>query len=92
MKTKPTTVPTFAEPSEAEIQKVAYRLWVEGGCQEGVESDNWFAARELIRHHHGRVPDHPRHHAEAPATAPAAPAPAAAAARAARAGTAPAKK
>ena len=85
MKTKPTTVPTFAEPSEAEIQKVAYRLWVEGGCQEGVESDNWFAARELIRHHHGRVPDHPRHHAEAPAAAPA---PAAAA----RAGTAPAKK
>jgi hypothetical protein len=85
MKTKPTTVPTFAEPSEAEIQKVAYRLWVEGGCLEGVESDNWFAARELIRHHHGRVPDHPRHHAEAPAAAPA---PAAAA----RAGTAPAKK
>ena len=85
MKTKPTSVPTFAEPSEAEIQKVAYRLWVEGGCQEGVESDNWFAARELIRHHHGRVPDHPRHHAEAPAAAPA---PAAAA----RAGTAPAKK
>lgn len=85
MKTKPTTVPTFAEPSEAEIQKVAYRLWFEGGCLEGVESDNWFAARELIRHHHGRVPDHPRHHAEAPAAAPA---PAAAA----RAGTAPAKK
>lgn len=85
MKTKPTTVPTFAEPSEAEIQKVAYRLWVEGGCQEGVESDNWFAARELIRHHHGRVPDHPRHHAEAPAAAPAS-------AAAARAGTAPAKK
>jgi hypothetical protein len=84
MKTKPTTFPTFAEPSEAEIQKVAYRLWVEGGCQEGVESDNWFAARELIRHHHGRVPDHPRHHAEAPAAAPA---PAAAA----RAGTAPTK-
>jgi hypothetical protein len=72
MKTKPTTVPPFAEPSEAEIQTVAYRLWVEGGCQEGVESDNWFAARELIRHHHGRVPDHPRHHAEAPAvSAPA---------------------
>jgi hypothetical protein len=84
MKTKPTPLPTFAEPSESEIQKVAYRLWVEGGCQEGVESDNWFAARELIRHHHGRVPDHPRHHAEAPAAAPA---PAAAA----RAGTAPAK-
>ena len=42
------------EPSEAEIQKVAYHLWVEGGCLEGVELDNWLAAQELLRHHHGR--------------------------------------
>lgn len=69
MKTKLPTTPRPAEPSEAEIQKVAYRLWIEGGCQEGVERDNWFAARELIRHHHGRVLDHLRHHPEAPAAA-----------------------
>lgn len=42
------------EPSEAEIQKAAYHLWVEGGCLEGVELDNWLAAKELLRHHHGR--------------------------------------
>ena len=41
-----------AEPTEAEIQKKAYHLWVEGGCLEGVELDNWLAAKELLRHHH----------------------------------------
>lgn len=49
MKTNPT-----AEPTEAEIQKVAYHLWLEGGCQPGVELDNWLAAKELLKHHHGR--------------------------------------
>ncbi|MBL9203142.1 MAG: DUF2934 domain-containing protein [Opitutaceae bacterium] len=41
------------EPSEAEIQKAAYHLWIEGGRLEGVELDNWLAAKELLRHHHG---------------------------------------
>ena len=50
---KKTTV-QLHEPSEAEIQKKAYHLWVEGGCLEGVELDNWLAAKELLRHHHGR--------------------------------------
>ncbi|MDP3070614.1 MAG: DUF2934 domain-containing protein [Opitutaceae bacterium] len=52
-KPKPHSPAEAAEPTEAEIQKVAYRLWVEGGCLEGVEIDNWHAAREVIRHHHG---------------------------------------
>jgi hypothetical protein len=56
MKTKRTTASPLPEPSEPEIQKVAHRLWVEGGCLEGVEKDNWFAAKELLRHHHGRAP------------------------------------
>lgn len=43
------------EPTETEIQKKAYHLWVEGGCLEGVELDNWLAAKELLRHHHGRA-------------------------------------
>lgn len=42
------------DPTEAEIQKVAYQLWLEGGCQPGVELDNWLAAKELLKHHHGR--------------------------------------
>ena len=40
------------EPTEAEIQKQAYHLWIEGGCLEGVELDNWLAAKELLRHRH----------------------------------------
>ena len=56
MKTKRTTATPLPEPSEQEIQNVAHRLWIEGGCMEGVEKDNWFAARELLRHHHGRAP------------------------------------
>lgn len=71
MKTRTAPIPPAAEPSESEIQKVAYRLWVEGGCREGVEIDNWFAAKELIRHHHGRAPGHSKSQAEAtPAHAP----------------------
>ncbi|MBS0663790.1 MAG: DUF2934 domain-containing protein [Verrucomicrobia bacterium] len=46
------------EPTEAEIQKMAYHLWVEGGCLEGVELDNWLAAKELLRHRHGHVHGH----------------------------------
>jgi Protein of unknown function (DUF2934) len=45
------------EPTEADIQKKAYHLWVEGGCLEGIELDNWLAAKELLRHHHGRTVD-----------------------------------
>jgi hypothetical protein len=56
MKTKRTTATSLPELSELEIQKVAYRLWMEGGCLEGVEKDNWFAAKELLRHHQGRPP------------------------------------
>lgn len=52
MKPNIPTVPPLPEPSEAEIHKIAYRLWVEGGCQHGVETDNWFTAKELLRHHH----------------------------------------
>jgi len=54
MKPNIPTVSPLDEPSETEIQKVAHRLWIEGDCRQGVESDNWFAAKELLRHHHGR--------------------------------------
>ncbi len=69
---KPTipTVPPLAEPSEAEIQKIAYRLWVEGGCQQGVESDNWFAAKELLRHHRAHEAGPAKKPRKAPASAP----------------------
>lgn len=75
-KSKPHEIPEAPEPSEAEIQKAAYRLWVEGGCLEGVELDNWLAAKELLRHHHGVA--HPAKKKSAAAAKPSLPADAAA--------------
>ena len=45
------------EPTEADIQHQAYLLWLEGGSRFGGESDDWHAAKEILRH---------RHHAHAP--------------------------
>jgi hypothetical protein len=41
---------TSHEPTEAEIQKIAYCLWLEKGCPTGQDLENWFEARELILH------------------------------------------
>lgn len=43
------------EPTEAEIQKAAYYLWLESGCPAGRELEHWLAAKELLKHHHGRT-------------------------------------
>lgn len=51
-------------PTDAEIQHAAYLLWVEEGRPEGRDQDHWFAAKELLCHHHGRVLT-PRHHGPA---------------------------
>ncbi|MEO6873952.1 MAG: DUF2934 domain-containing protein [Opitutaceae bacterium] len=45
--------PSPVEPTEPEIQHKAYHLWIDGGRLEGVEIDNWFTARELLRHQRG---------------------------------------
>jgi hypothetical protein len=42
------------EPTEAEIQKAAYYLWLENGQEPGRELEHWLAAKELLKHHHGR--------------------------------------
>ncbi len=52
------TPPRAHEPSEAEIQKQAYHLWIDGGCLEGVEVDNWLAAKELLQHRQGHAHGH----------------------------------
>jgi hypothetical protein len=48
---KPRTHDQPTGPTEAEIQHEAYRLWLEGGRKEGVELENWFAAKERLLHH-----------------------------------------
>lgn len=42
------------EPTEAEIQHTAYLLWLENGQPSGRDLEHWFAAKELLRHHHAR--------------------------------------
>jgi len=48
------------EPTEAEIQKAAYYIWLAGGCLPGRDLENWLAAREYLKHHHGRPPTRAR--------------------------------
>lgn len=57
MKT-PSFPPPVHEPTEAEIQRQAYHLWIDGGCLEGVEVDNWLAAKELLKHRQGHAHGH----------------------------------
>lgn len=55
MKKEPTKISELIhEPTEAEIQHAAYILWVEEGRPEGCDQAHWFAAKELLCHHHGR--------------------------------------
>ena len=70
---KPHHEPHGTEPTEAEIQHTAYLLWLESGRAPGRDLDNWLAARELLRHHHGRDASTKRP-APAPAAVPAVPA------------------
>lgn len=42
------------EPTEVQIQKEAYYLWLASGCEPGRALDHWLAAKELLRHRHGR--------------------------------------
>lgn len=44
------------EPTEDEVQHQAFLLWQEGGCRDGTALENWHAAQEFLRHHHGRSP------------------------------------
>lgn len=49
------------EPTEAEIQHVAYLLWLENGQKSGYDVEDWLAAKEYLRHHGG--PGKTGHHA-----------------------------
>ncbi len=45
------------EPTEIEIQKAAYFLWLELGCPNGRDQETWFTAKETLRHR--RIPGSP---------------------------------
>ena len=38
----------FSEPSEQDVQKEAYLLYVASGCVPGHDLDNWLAARARL--------------------------------------------
>jgi hypothetical protein len=63
-------------PTEAEIRHAAHQLWLEQGRPEGRELDHWFAAKETLRHHHGRSAGRGRKPAAAPVHFPKADLPA----------------
>lgn len=46
---------SIPEPTELEIQHAAYLLWMESGRAPDHDLDNWLAAKELLRHRHGRA-------------------------------------
>jgi len=51
MNTSPTPE---SEPAEEEIQRVAYFIYVESGRVPDRDLENWLAAKEYLRHRHGR--------------------------------------
>ena len=53
---KPRPAVPAPEPTEAQIQHEAYLLWQEEGRPAGRDLEHWLAARELLRHRHGRAP------------------------------------
>ena len=53
---KPRPAVPAPEPTEAQIQHEAYLLWLEEGRPAGRDLEHWLAARELLRHRHGRAP------------------------------------
>lgn len=57
------------EPTELEIQRAAYHLYVESGCTPGRDLDNWLAAKELLKHHHGRSGGRPARRPARPVSA-----------------------
>ncbi|MBI4626037.1 MAG: DUF2934 domain-containing protein [Verrucomicrobia bacterium] len=69
--------PEPPEPTEAEIQHAAYMIWLESGKLPNHDLENWLAAREFLRHRHGRAGSrthHPRTHPSViplPSAAPA---------------------
>ncbi len=64
---------TQHEPTEEEIQHAAYYLWLESGRPTGSDLENWFAAKELLRHHHGRTARRSRRAAPLSVTLPTGP-------------------
>lgn len=61
-KPRPTAPTPAPEPTEAQIQHEAYLLWLEEGRPAGRDLEHWLAARELLRHRHGRAPAAPETH------------------------------
>ena len=40
---------TTVSPTENEIAKVAYQLWLDNGCPDGSDQEDWFLARAMLK-------------------------------------------
>jgi hypothetical protein len=41
---------TWSQPSHEQIARLASQLYIESGCQEGRDAENWLRAEEILRH------------------------------------------
>jgi hypothetical protein len=39
---------TVSRPTESEIARIAYQLWLDNGCPVGSEQENWFRAEAML--------------------------------------------
>ena len=46
---EPINDPVPVDPSEVEIAEVAYQLWLDRGCPNGSEQEDWFRAEEILK-------------------------------------------
>jgi len=60
---------THHDPTEEQIQKEAYYLWLADSRPEGRDVEYWLAAKELLRHRHARSTGRKRAKAKADAVA-----------------------
>jgi hypothetical protein len=46
---KPAGTTQIVNPTQDEIAKVAYQLWLDSGCLTGLDQEHWFRAEAILR-------------------------------------------
>lgn len=49
-----------SQPTHEQIANLAHQLYIESGCQEGRDTDNWLQAEQMLRQRPGRQGMPPR--------------------------------
>ena len=46
---KPASSATLSPPTHDQVAALAHQLWIERGCPEGSDMDNWLEAERILR-------------------------------------------